>query len=140
MSENPTETINVNDLPEELQDLPKGLQSLLADALSKVEDDPLLVAGLQFTHAAHDVFEAMLLCTLISHKRASEKSGIHDLIITGIGKFVSKESGRIFKNRCQDSLDTALFNVMLQTRALTEDALGVKRHDGTAKGSEANLL
>ena len=140
MTDKTTDITNVNDLPKGLIDLLEGLDSLIEKAVSEDAKDPDQIGGIRFVKMFHDVFTSMLLCTVVSHNRAREHDTIQDRVISDIASFVAEQTYYVVQKPCQESVDTALFNVMLYTRATVEDALGVKRHDGTAKGEECHLL
>ena len=139
MTDKSTDVTNENDFLELSKGMPKDLRNLLRSALDDMEKDPRGRAAVQYTKMSHDVFLAMLLCTLVSHNRASEHVEIHSQVNHKISTFSADQTYIAVQNPCQKSVDKVLFNVMLYTRALVEDALGVKRHDGTAKGEECKL-
>ena len=104
------------------------------EAFSESESGQRLAAKIAFLGLTKQIFDAMLTVMCVSANRFMDRDEIHDEIVLPMGDFVKDITDKALKS--EDSLNLHCRYVMLRTRALAEDALGVPRDDGTEKGSE----
>jgi hypothetical protein len=93
-----------------------------------------MAARFAFSALAKQIFDSMLTVMCVSVDRIKDKNQIYNEIVLPIGDFVMEISEKALDS--EESLALCCRHVMLRTRALAEDALGLSRYDGTEKGSE----
>lgn len=137
MTDKSTDTTDVGDFSFDYEDLPDELKNMVDKQLGGRENLESLV---QITELTHHVFTAMLTCTLVSHNQITKHHEIHNAVVENVREYVSYATMDLAMLCREENVNKLLFNVMLKTRALVEDALDVKRYDGTPKGKECKLL
>jgi hypothetical protein len=95
-------------------------------------DKPQDKAKVAYISTAYAIFRAITLCVCVSHNRLPEYEKIIRVVLFELGDFVADHSDNLTS---KDALDEAFNTIMIRARALVEDALGVKRFDGTENGS-----
>jgi hypothetical protein len=140
MTDKTTDTTGVTFEKIDFEDLPEELQNMIKNAVGSDMPTGLHLAAESYSRMTHEVFVSMVLCTCVAHNRMKDVDKIRSILASAMASFSSDQASPLFYNPSQDALDKGLMNVMLKSRALAEDALDVKRHDGTAKGEECHLL
>ena len=128
------------DISDQLQDMLKDdpeLKEKFSEALKEFADSEQgqrIAAKISFMSLSKKIFDSMLVVMCVSVDRIEDVDQVHNEIVQPIGDFVEEIIEKALDS--EESLGLCLRHVMLRTRALAEDALGLSRYDGTKEGSE----
>ena len=106
-------------------------ENRIADKIMN-SDDPRDRAKVAYIDLAYAIFRSIALCVCVSHNRLPALHSVINEVYEPVGEFVSDQMDEM---TTKESLNLIFNKIMIRSRALVEDALGVPRFDGTSNGS-----